>query len=89
MVGKLGTQLVRWGGTDAVYTEGHRKKFIMQTWRRGEWIPVQDVATTLQVPVEILRKLLSLSKGKRGWRLEFQNENVRAIWEEESLLEER
>jgi hypothetical protein len=88
LLGKVATQLLRWGRSDLRGEGGTIKSIKLSGWKPGAWVTVEELAETMGVRPEQLSADVLESKGSHGQRLLVQERQgglgprVKACWAE-------
>ena len=88
LLGKVATQLLRWGRSDIRGDGGAIKSIKLSGWKPGAWVTVAELAETMGVRPELLGADVLESSGRHGPRLLFQERQgelgprVKACWTE-------
>ena len=81
LVSKVGTQLLRWGGSDLQKSDGSMVSLTLVDWQPQHWFPLANLAAELDVDVAYLEEVLP-SLGRHGPRVEIADGMARAVWHE-------
>ena len=88
LLGKVATQLLRWGRSDIRGDGGAVKSVKLCGWKPGAWVTVAELADTMGVRPELLGADVLDSSGSHGPRLLYQERQgdrgprVKACWTE-------
>jgi hypothetical protein len=88
LLGKVATQLLRWGRSDLQAEGGTTKTIKLVGWKAGAWVTIEHLAETMGVLPKQLSKDVLETCGKHGQRLLFQERQgglgpqVKANWAE-------
>ena len=88
LLGKVATQLLRWGRSDLQAQGGTTKTLVLAGWKANEWVSVEHLAETMGVLPRQLSKDVLETCGKHGQRLLVQERQgglgpqVKANWAE-------
>jgi hypothetical protein len=88
LLGKVATQLLRWGRSDLRGDGGAIKSIKLSGWKPGAWVTVAELAETMGVRPELLSADVLESSGSHGPRLLVQERQgglgprVKACWTE-------
>jgi hypothetical protein len=88
LLGKVATQLLRWGRSDLRGEGGTIKSIKLSGWKPGAWVTVEELAETMGVRPEQLSADVLETKGSHGQRLLVQERQgglgprVKACWAE-------
>ena len=88
LLGKVATQLLRWGRSDLRGEGGAIKSIKLSGWKPGAWVTVAELAETMGVRPELLSSDVLESTGSHGQRLLVQQRQgglgprVKACWAE-------
>ena len=88
LLGKVATQLLRWGRSDVRGDGGAIKSIKLCGWKPGAWVTVAELADTMGVRPELLGADVLESSGSHGPRLPYQERQgdrgprVKACWTE-------
>ena len=88
LLGKVATQLLRWGRSDIRGDGGAVKSVKLCGWKPGAWVTVAELADTMGVRPELLGADVLESSGSHGPRLLYQERQgdrgprVKACWTE-------
>ncbi len=78
---KVGTQLLRWGRSDVVQSNGSVLTIVLPGWETGSWVELGRLARVMEVDPELSRELLH-STGRHGECVLFEEgtDRVKAAW---------
>ena len=88
LLGKVATQLLRWGRSDLRGKGGAIKSLKLSGWKPGAWVTVAELAETMGVRPELLSADVLETSGSHGQRLLVQERQgglgpqVKACWAE-------
>ena len=82
LASQVGTQLLRWGRSDVIGSQGEIFSLVLEGWEPAQWTSLEALSEVMEVDMEFLRECLQ-SWGRHGERVHLHGDCARAAWTDE------